>query len=138
MKPYTVAENATNPKHQITTVVTHGLITSTSLLLIGKLYEMEIAKTRKAALKIESALLNKIAVKGVSSIADAVGVAPSQVTRWKESLIPRMSMLLAVLEWGVVDDDLARLAKQVAVLLTPKKKPTAATVGSKQQITMSF
>ncbi|ALX96086.1 hypothetical protein AV650_22210 [Serratia fonticola] len=98
---------------------------------------MEVAKTRKAALKIESALLNKIAVKGVSSIADAVGVAPSQVTRWKESLIPRMSMLLAVLEWGVVDDDLARLAKQVAQLLTPNKKPRSANQGS-EQITMSF
>ncbi|HBE9089609.1 CII family transcriptional regulator [Serratia fonticola] len=97
---------------------------------------MEVAKTRKAALKIESALLNKIAVKGVSSIADAVGVAPSQVTRWKESLIPRMSMLLAVLEWGVVDDDLARLAKQVAVLLIPKKKSPARTEDF--QMTMGF
>lgn len=98
---------------------------------------MEVAKTRKAARQIESALLNKIAVKGVSSIAESLGVAPSQVTRWKDSLVPRMAMLLAVLEWGVVDDDLARLAKQVAVLLTPKKKPTAATVGS-NQINMSF
>ncbi|UAN64271.1 CII family transcriptional regulator [Serratia sp. JSRIV006] len=98
---------------------------------------MECAKTRKAALKIESALLNKIAVKGVSSIADAVGVAPSQVTRWKDSLVPRMAMLLAVLEWGVVDDDLARLAKQVAVLLTPKEKPRMAVRGS-EQITMEF
>lgn len=98
---------------------------------------MEVAKTRKAARQIESALLNKIAVKGVSSIADAVGVAPSQVTRWKESLIPRMSMLLAVLEWGVVDDDLARLAKQVAALLTKKKTPVAAEVPG-QQITINF
>lgn len=98
---------------------------------------MEVAKTRKAARQIESALLNKIAVKGVSSIAESVGVAPSQVTRWKESLIPRMSMLLAVLEWGVVDDDLARLAKQVAALLTPNKKPRSANQGS-EQITMSF
>ncbi|NXZ86395.1 hypothetical protein HZI30_05520 [Serratia fonticola] len=98
---------------------------------------MEYAKTRKAARQIESALLNKIAVKGVSSIADAVGVAPSQVTRWKESLIPRMSMLLAVLEWGVVDDDLARLAKQVAALLTKKKTPVAAEVTG-QQITINF
>jgi hypothetical protein len=99
---------------------------------------MEKAKTRKAARNIESALLNKMAVVGVSSIADAVGVNPSQVTRWKESLIPRMSMLLAVLEWGVVDDDLARIAKQVAALLTPNKKPLAATKGSEQQITINF
>jgi len=65
---------------------------------------MDNAKTRKDALKIESALLNKIAVKGVSAIADLVGVNPSQITRWKESLIPRMSLLLAVLEWGVNDE----------------------------------
>ncbi|WP_447874771.1 CII family transcriptional regulator [Serratia fonticola] len=99
---------------------------------------MECAKTRKDARQIESALLNKIAVKGVSSIAEAVGVAPSQVTRWKESLVPRMAMLLAVLEWGVVDDDLARLAKQVAALLTPNKKPRMAVQGSEQQITINF
>ncbi|HHQ6628323.1 TPA: CII family transcriptional regulator [Serratia fonticola] len=98
---------------------------------------MEYAKTRKAARQIESALLNKIAVKGVSSIAESVGVNPSQVTRWKESLIPRMSMLLAVLEWGVVDDDLARLAKQVAELLTPNKKRPVAAERS-DQINMSF
>ncbi|MBP1035857.1 hypothetical protein J8631_09825 [Serratia fonticola] len=97
---------------------------------------MECAKTRKAALKIESVLLNKIAVKGVSSIAESVGVNPSQVTRWKDSLVPRMAMLLAVLEWGVVDDDLARLAKQVAVLLTPKKKSPARTEDF--QMTMGF
>ncbi|ERK06076.1 hypothetical protein L580_2760 [Serratia fonticola AU-P3(3)] len=48
-----------------------------------------------------------------------------------------MSMLLAVLEWGVVDDDLARLAKQVAQLLTPNKKPRMAVRGS-EQITMEF
>ncbi|MBI0520786.1 hypothetical protein F6Q07_22175 [Pectobacterium parmentieri] len=97
---------------------------------------MERAKTRKSALQIESTLLNKIAVKGVSAIAEAVGVNPSQITRWKETLIPRMSLLLAVLEWGVNDDELAHLAKQVALILTQKKKPAAATDGS--QITMEF
>ncbi|MCW2477721.1 lambda phage CII family protein [Candidatus Symbiopectobacterium sp. NZEC135] len=97
---------------------------------------MDNAKTRKDALKIESALLNKIAVKGVSAIADLVGVNPSQITRWKESLIPRMSLLLAVLEWGVNDDELAHLAKQVALILTQKKKPSAATDDS--QISIDF
>lgn len=97
---------------------------------------MERAKTRKDALQIESTLLNKIAVKGVSAIADAVGVNASQITRWKESLIPRMSLLLAVLEWGVNDDELAHLAKQVALILTQKKKPSALTDGS--QVTMEF
>ncbi|WON77553.1 CII family transcriptional regulator [Serratia sp. UGAL515B_01] len=98
---------------------------------------MECAKTRKAARQIESALLNKIAVKGVSQIAESIGVNPSQVTRWKDSLVPRMAMLLAVLEWGVVDDDLARIAKQVAALLIPKEKPRSANQGS-EQISIEF
>ncbi|QDX29516.1 CII family transcriptional regulator [Dickeya poaceiphila] len=97
---------------------------------------MERAKTRKEALHIESALLNKIAVKGVSAIAEAVGVNPSQITRWKETLIPRMSLLLAVLEWGVDDDELAHLAKQVALLLIKKKSASGKDTDS--QISMEF
>ncbi|QZN97815.1 CII family transcriptional regulator [Symbiopectobacterium purcellii] len=97
---------------------------------------MDNAKTRKSALQIESTLLNKIAVKGVSAIAEAVGVNPSQITRWEETLIPRMSMLLAVLEWGVNDDELAHLAKQVALLLI-KKKSTVGAVDS-EQLTIDF
>jgi len=97
---------------------------------------MERTQTRNKALCIESQLLNKIAAKGSGVIADAIGVDRSQITRWKESFIPKISMLLAVLEWGVVDDDLARLAKQVAAVLTKKKSP-AATEDS-DQITMQF
>lgn len=84
---------------------------------------METAKTRNDARRIESTLLNKIALKGVSSIAAAVGVNPSQVTRWKESLVPRMAMLLAVLEWGVADDEMAELAKRLAGYLSTEKAP---------------
>ncbi|HEI8866117.1 TPA: hypothetical protein SLG40_001604 [Serratia odorifera] len=84
---------------------------------------METAKTRNDARRIESTLLNKIALKGVSSIAAAVGVNPSQVTRWKESLVPRMAMLLAVLEWGVADDEMAELAKRLAGYLSNEKAP---------------
>ncbi|EON3359548.1 CII family transcriptional regulator, partial [Yersinia enterocolitica] len=78
---------------------------------------MERATTRNKARIIESQLLNKIALRGVTDIADAVGVDKSQISRWKESFIPKISMLLAVLEWGVVDDEMARLAKSVALLL---------------------
>ena len=46
-------------------------------------------------------------------------------------------MLLAVLEWGVVDDDLARLAQQVAKVLT-KKKPLTARTDRDFQIAMNF
>ncbi|AKE09184.1 CII family transcriptional regulator [Serratia liquefaciens] len=87
---------------------------------------METAKTRNDARRIESTLLNKIALKGVSSIAAAVGVNPSQVTRWKESLVPRMAMLLAVLEWGVADDEMAELAKRLAGSLSNEKAPSCA------------
>ncbi len=39
---------------------------------------------------------------------------------------PKVAMLLAVLEWGVVDDDMARLAKEVALILqSDKGKETA-------------
>ncbi|CCJ94154.1 Phage repressor protein C1 [Cronobacter malonaticus 681] len=34
-----------------------------------------------------------------------------------------MSMLLAILEWGVEDEELSKLAKQVALLLTKDKAP---------------
>ncbi len=81
---------------------------------------MESTTTRNKAREIESALLNRIAARGVTNVAAAIGVDKSQVTRWKEALIPRMAMLLAVLEWGVEDEDLARLAKQVARMLTTK------------------
>lgn len=84
---------------------------------------MDVTNTRNKARNIESQLLNKIALRGVTEVAEAIGVDKSQISRWKETLIPRMSMLLAVLEWGVVDDDLARLAKQVALIFTNEKAP---------------
>ncbi|MCS3423413.1 transcriptional regulator with XRE-family HTH domain [Rahnella sp. BIGb0603] len=97
---------------------------------------MEVTTTRNKARVIESQLLNKIAVRGVTEVAAAIGVDKSQVSRWKEAFIPRMSMLLAVLEWGVVDDDLARLAKEVAKIFTKQKAP--AVTEASEQITMSF
>lgn len=78
------------------------------------------ANKRNEALRIESALLNKIAMLGTEKTAEAVGVDKSQISRWKRDWIPKFSMLLAVLEWGVVDDDMARLARQVASILTNK------------------
>ena len=91
------------------------------------------ANKRNEALRIESALLNKIAMLGTEKTAEAVGVDKSQISRWKRDWIPKFSMLLAVLEWGVVDDDMAR---QVASILTNKKRP-AATERS-EQIQMEF
>lgn len=98
---------------------------------------MERTHKRTDARSIESTLLNKIAVKGSKEIADAIGIDRSQITRWKRDFIPKISMLLAVLEWGVVDDDMARLAKQVAKILKSEKAPTARTVEA-SQITIEF
>ena len=89
------------------------------------------ANKRNEALRIESALLNKIAMLGTEKTAEAVGVDKSQISRWKRDWIPKFSMLLAVL-----DDDMARLARQVAAILTNKKRP-AATERS-EQIQMEF
>lgn len=95
------------------------------------------ANKRNEALRIESALLNKIAMFGTEKTAEAVGVDKSQISRWKRDWIPKFSMLLAVLEWGVVDDDMARLARQVASILTNKKRPVCKTERS-DQIQMEF
>lgn len=62
------------------------------------------------------------AIRGQRKVADALGINESQISRWKDSFIPKMAMLLAVLEWGVEDEELAELAKKVAMVLT-KEKP---------------
>lgn len=82
---------------------------------------MENAKKRNEALRIESALLNKISLIGTEKTAAAVGVDKAQISRWKRDWLPKFSMLLAVLEWGVVDDEMAHLARQVASILTKEK-----------------
>ncbi len=58
------------------------------------------ANKRNEALRIESALLNKIAMLGTEKTAEAVGVDKSQISRWKRDWIPKFSMLLAVLNGG--------------------------------------
>ena len=98
---------------------------------------MEHAKKRNEALRIESALLNKIALLGTEKTAAAVGVDKAQISRWKRDWLPKISMLLAVLEWGVVDDEMAHLARQVASILTKQKAPAARTAEA-SQLTMSF
>lgn len=82
------------------------------------------SRNKHSARHIESWLHSQIAMRGASNIAKALGVDKSQITRWKETLLPRMAMLLAVLEWGVVDDDMARLAREVAAILTKEKTPS--------------
>lgn len=73
---------------------------------------------------------------GQAKFADLMGVHESQISRWKETLIPKVSLMLAVLEWGVSDDELAHLAKQVALLLIKEKRPVAAE--RSEQYSMDF
>lgn len=82
-------------------------------------------RNKDQARKIESWILNQIAMRGSTNVAKALGMDKSGITRWKESMLPKLAMLLAVLEWGFVDDDMARLAKQVAEILTNEKRPAA-------------
>lgn len=82
---------------------------------------MDITNTRKKANDITSSILNRIAIRGQRNVAEKLGINESQISRWKDSFIPKMSMLLAVLEWGVEDEELAGLAKQVARILTKEK-----------------
>lgn len=79
--------------------------------------ENAIKRNKVNARRIESWLQNRISLIGGNNVAKAIGVNESQVSRWKSSWLPKIAMLLAVLEWGVVDEDLSRLAKEVAEIL---------------------
>ena len=63
--------------------------------------ENAIKRNKDNARRIETWLLNRISLMGGKKVAMAVGVNESQVTRWKSSWVPKMAMLLAVLEWGL-------------------------------------
>lgn len=98
--------------------------------------ENTTTRNKTQARKIESWLLNQIAMRGATNIAKAMGMDKSGITRWKETMLPKVAMLLAVLEWGVVDDDMARLAQEVAALLT--KKARGKSKVQDDQISMNF
>jgi len=83
-------------------------------------------RNKTQARKIESWILNQIAMKGASNVAKAIGIDKSGITRWKETMLPKLAMLLAVLEWGVVDEDMARLAQEVAAILKNEKPQTSS------------
>lgn len=83
---------------------------------------MEHATQSKNARRIESALLNKLAMMSQKVFAQRFGVAEYTVSRMKNDFFRQMSMALDILEYGIVDDDISRLAKQVAQLLTTKEK----------------
>lgn len=79
--------------------------------------EHSTSRNKCEARRIETWLLNQMALRGVTNIAKALGMDKSSITRWKESMVPKMALLLAELEYGVVDEDVARVSKQVALHL---------------------
>ncbi|MCV8288568.1 lambda phage CII family protein [Escherichia coli] len=82
-----------------------------------------IATKSKKATRIESALLNKLALMGQKAFARAMGVPEYQVSRWKNGFFSQVSMMLAVLEYGIEDDEMAELTKRLADYLTKEKAP---------------
>ncbi|EFU8302807.1 transcriptional regulator [Escherichia coli] len=60
---------------------------------------METLTTRNKleARRIESWLHSQIAELGTTKIAEVAGINKSTVSRWRENLVPNMSLLLAIL-----------------------------------------
>lgn len=54
-------------------------------------------RNKLEARRIESWLHSQIAELGTTKIAEVAGVNKSTVTRWRENLLPNMSLLLAIL-----------------------------------------
>lgn len=59
--------------------------------------EKSITRNKAEARRIESWLHRQIAELGTTSIAEVIGVNKSTVSRWRENLVPNMSLLLAIL-----------------------------------------
>lgn len=87
---------------------------------------MEHATRSKKAARIESALLNKLALMGQKTFAAAMGVPEYQVSRWKNGFFSQISMMLAILNYGVEDDEMAELARRLASFLQNEKPQNCA------------
>ncbi|MGP0666468.1 CII family transcriptional regulator [Citrobacter freundii] len=59
--------------------------------------EKSITRNKAEARRIESWLHRQIAELGTTRIAEFIGVNKSTVSRWRENLVPNMSLLLAIL-----------------------------------------
>ncbi|HCC5988995.1 MULTISPECIES: CII family transcriptional regulator [Enterobacter] len=93
---------------------------------------MEESMYRKKAMQIESTLLNKIAAFGQSKLSKLTGIDEAQICRMKvakgrekNSFFKTMSMMLAVLEYGIEDEEMAELTKRLASYLTKEKPQTS-------------
>ncbi|AXW87793.1 hypothetical protein AU509_11970 [Lonsdalea britannica] len=85
---------------------------------------MESATQSKNARRIESALLNKLALMGQKAFAAAMGVPEYQVSRWKNGFFSQVSLMLSVLNYGIDDDEMAELAKRLVGYLENEKTPS--------------
>ncbi len=56
-----------------------------------------MARNKVEARRIESWLHSQISELGTTNIAKEAGVNKSTVSRWRENLLPNMSLLLAIL-----------------------------------------
>lgn len=59
--------------------------------------ERSTTRNKLEARRIESWLQRQVAECGVGNIALQAGVNKSTVSRWREKLVPNMSLLLAIL-----------------------------------------
>ncbi|HDR2728409.1 TPA: hypothetical protein QCJ53_004332 [Enterobacter roggenkampii] len=84
-----------------------------------------MATQSKKAARIESTLLNKLALMGQKTFAKAMGIPEYQVSRWKNGFFSQVSMMLAVLEYGIEDEEMAELTKRLASYLTKEKPQTS-------------
>lgn len=56
-----------------------------------------MTRNKVEARRIESWLHRQISELGITNVAKVAGVNKSTVSRWRESLLPNMSLLLAIL-----------------------------------------
>lgn len=96
------------------------------------------ATSRNIARDIENEILCRIAAKGVTAVAQKIGVDKSQVSRWqsKGGLVEKASQLLAVIDFqkpeGMVlfqGEDTAEVAKALLAMLEHLRNPVGGNGG---------
>lgn len=98
-------------------------------------------RNKASARKIESWILNRIAILGTTQVAEHLGVNKSSVTQWKKHYIPRMAALLEFIGYAITDDDISRVVVGLADLLEERglgKKKRPAVTERSEQITIEF
>jgi len=90
------------------------------------------------AREIQSEILSRIAVQGVTAVAKQIGVDKSQVSRWqsKGGLVEKASQLLAVIDFqkpeGLVlfqGEETAEVAKALLAMLEHLRNPVGGNGG---------